>query len=147
MNTGQLLDNPLISRSSCLHAPPSKLIRIQPGFNPHPDGPRGHYINSGPGDRGPEEPRTRGPGDPQLLRETEIQLQVKTHGYIIAWNLQVSLAQIGRHFQHTALSSSLSPSLFHLRRLSDTNVPRSPALRRSQTLTHYILYTRLQKSI
>ena len=44
-------------------------------------------INSGPGDMG-----TRGPKDLQLLRETEMQLQAKTHGYIIAWSMQVSLA-------------------------------------------------------
>jgi len=25
------------NRTSCLHAPPSKLIRFQPGFNPHPE--------------------------------------------------------------------------------------------------------------
>ena len=36
-------------------------------------------INSGPRD-----PRTRGPEDLRLLRETEMQLQAKTHGYIIA---------------------------------------------------------------
>ena len=45
-------------------------------------------INSGPRD-----PRTREPKDLQLLRETEIQLQAKTHGCITAWIMQVSLAQ------------------------------------------------------
>jgi len=28
---------PLRNRTSCLHAPPSKLIRFQAGFNPHPE--------------------------------------------------------------------------------------------------------------
>ena len=32
-----------------------------------------------------------------------MQLQAKTHGNIIAWSKQVSLAQIRRHFQHTAI--------------------------------------------
>jgi len=27
----------LRNRTSCLRAPPSKLIRFQPGFNPHPE--------------------------------------------------------------------------------------------------------------
>ena len=98
-------------------------------------------INSGPGDPrtgdwgpedrrtgGPEDLRTREPRDPQLLRETEMQLQAKTHGYIIAWSMQSAWHKSEDIFSiHTVLSSSLSSSLFHFKILSDIHVPRSPA--------------------
>ena len=82
----------------------------------------GDTINSGPGD-----PGTRGPGELRIFScygRQKCNYKPK--------HMVISLPGVFKSAWHksediSALSSSLSSSLFHFKILSDTHVPRSPA--------------------